>query len=340
MKASELETALLHWGKRLFGPGTRTRWANAEHWQDGSLGAANGEEVRRRLRALLCRAPEVVVKVTGGGRGMAPIKAHLSYISRRGALPLEDERGEQILGEQALSDLAQEWRFARSAIASRSHRREALHLTLSMPPPVDRWALLKASRDFAHDALARHKFAMVLHEPQTDLRSLRPHVHLIVRKQGQDGARLEPGPADLALWREQFADRLRQWGIAASATSRRVRGELRWAARADRDGSEPLALTDAGNERSRHEAAAEHDVLSAWHAVAGALSRSEDPRDRLLARQAIEFVREMPIVARRQTRPWMLERSSQAPRAEKCEATREHGEVPRAARPGELERTR
>jgi hypothetical protein len=35
------------------------------------------------------KAPEVVVKVSGGGRNLAVIKAHLGYISRHGKLECE-----------------------------------------------------------------------------------------------------------------------------------------------------------------------------------------------------------------------------------------------------------
>ena len=39
------------------------------------------------------RAPQVMVKVTGGGRGMKAIAAHFRYISKNGRLEIEDERG-------------------------------------------------------------------------------------------------------------------------------------------------------------------------------------------------------------------------------------------------------
>jgi hypothetical protein len=43
-----------------------------------------------------------MVKVTGGGRGMAAIAAHLRYISKSGRLPFEDDRGERRQGREAL----------------------------------------------------------------------------------------------------------------------------------------------------------------------------------------------------------------------------------------------
>jgi hypothetical protein len=40
------------------------------------------------------RAPQVMVKVTGGGLGMKAIAAHSRYISKNGRTDIEDERGE------------------------------------------------------------------------------------------------------------------------------------------------------------------------------------------------------------------------------------------------------
>ena len=61
--------------------------------------------VRQRIKAIVIRnAPQVMVKVTGGGRGMAAIAAHLRYISKSGRLPFEDDRGEVREGAEALRD--------------------------------------------------------------------------------------------------------------------------------------------------------------------------------------------------------------------------------------------
>lgn len=51
-----------------------------------------------------------------------------------------------------------------------------------------------------------------------------PHVHLVVRALGADGERFSPKKDDLISWRESFAGALREEGIEADATPRRVRG--------------------------------------------------------------------------------------------------------------------
>ena len=59
----------------------------------GAIGA-RAAAVRARIQATVVRrAPQVMVKVTGGGRGMGAIAAHFRYISKGGRLPFEDDRG-------------------------------------------------------------------------------------------------------------------------------------------------------------------------------------------------------------------------------------------------------
>ena len=49
--------------------------------------------IRGRIVATVTRrAPQVMVKVTGGGRGMTAIAAHFRYISKNGRLQVEDDR--------------------------------------------------------------------------------------------------------------------------------------------------------------------------------------------------------------------------------------------------------
>ena len=72
---------------------------------------AQAGAVRQRIKGIVVRnSPQVMVKVTGGGRGMAAIAAHLRYISKSGRLPFEDDRGEVREGREALCDLSEQWR--------------------------------------------------------------------------------------------------------------------------------------------------------------------------------------------------------------------------------------
>lgn len=102
---------------------------------------------------------------------------------------------------------------------------------LSMPTGTDARVLRPAPREFANAELANHRYVMVLHTPHTN-----PHVRISVRAQGRDGKRLNPRKEGLHRWRETFAEKLRNWGIEAEASSQATRGVSRrslrgWGAR-------------------------------------------------------------------------------------------------------------
>ena len=96
-----------------------------------------------------------MVKVTGGGRGMAAIAAHFRYISKGGRLPFEDDRGVTREGKEALHDLAEQWQYGGSFIDETSHRREAFNIMLSMPSGTDPLVVQRAAREFARGRARR-----------------------------------------------------------------------------------------------------------------------------------------------------------------------------------------
>jgi hypothetical protein len=73
-----IDGVLVQWGERLFYPSNRlVRTAPAPHLSSGLRKRA--AVIRARIYATVVRrAPQVMVKVTGGGRGMAAIAGALS----------------------------------------------------------------------------------------------------------------------------------------------------------------------------------------------------------------------------------------------------------------------
>ena len=217
-----LDGLLVQWGDRLFYPGNRlVRSPPAVLSRTGLHDRARA--IRARLHATVVRgAPQVMVKVTGGGRGMAAIAAHFRYISKQGRLAIEDDRGVVHEGKEGVHDQVEQWRHAGARIAERSERREAFNIMLSMPTGTLESALKDAARSFARTELWNHRYVMVLHTHQAN-----PHVHLAVRAEGKDGRRLNPRKADLRRWRELFAEKLRERGIEAEASPQITRGGSR-----------------------------------------------------------------------------------------------------------------
>lgn len=178
------------------------------------------------------RTPEVVVKVSGGATSSRGALAHLQYIDRGGRLEIETDQGEIVQRKEAKDTLVEDWELDLVAAQSRSPYRgipgrkpaKLVHnVVLSMPAGTPPAKLLAASREFAREEFAlKHRYAMVLHTDQDH-----PHVHLVVKAVSEEGNRLNIRKATLRDWRRQFAAHLRAQGIAANATERAVRGQIR-----------------------------------------------------------------------------------------------------------------
>jgi hypothetical protein len=290
-QAPNIDGVLITWGDRLFYPSNRIVKVKPQPKLTGDAARQRAAAIRERIAATVVRrAPQVMVKVTGGGRGMRAIAAHFRYISKNGRLDIEDERGEKMRGKDALPELADDWRLGGTLIPDDTEpgqhhqhhqRREAFNIMLSMPHGTDPLAVQRAAREFAQVELADHKYVMVLHDHQAN-----PHVHISVRAESKHGKRLNPRKADLQRWRETFADKLRGWGVDAEATRQATRGrsqnyELLWRIKAREDGR--LRTDRVVAKRSANMEATRVMAVEAWHEIAKALMGSDDKSDRDLA---------------------------------------------------------
>jgi hypothetical protein len=263
------------------------------------------------------RAPEVLVKVSGGAKSLRGASAHLRYIDRQGELDIETDQGEVLSGEGSDRQLLADWDLdlldaeARSPYRGVPGRRPAkvLHnVVLCMPAGTPAGKVLAASRAFAREQFAlRHRYAMVLHTDQDH-----PHVHLVIKVMGEDGRRLHIRKATLREWRREFARQLRAEGVAANATDRAVRGETRKSLRdgiyraAHRSDSRHVQqhverilkqLKNGGLEAEPGKAklvATREAVVRGWHAVADSLLTSGQAA---LAEKVWKFIGSMPAPA-------------------------------------------
>ena len=288
---NSIDGVLVQWGDRLFYAGNRIVKGASQPKLPAHLLRQRANAIRARIEATVVRrAPQVMVKVTGGGRGMKAIAAHFKYISKNGRLDIEDDCGEALRGMGDLRGLADDWRLGGTPIGEIGFRREAFNIMLSMPRGVDPLYVLKAAREFAQVELADHKYVMVLHDHQAN-----PHVHLSVRAESRQGKRLNPRKADLSRWRQTFAEKLRGWGVEAEASARIVRGQGR--------DSEPLWRIKARESQRLHRGATRPSESAssfnsraagvAWASLADALSVSEEPRDRTIGSAVSSFAKAM-----------------------------------------------
>lgn len=288
-----VDGVLVQWGERLFYPSNRIVKPAPTPRLD-TMTRRKAAVIRRRIEVTVTgRAPQVMVKVTGGGRGMAAIAAHFRYISKNGRLEIEDDRGVVREGKQAVHDLAEQWRYGGSLIDEVGHRREAFNIMLSMPHGTDARLVQKAAREFAQVELPGHRYVMVLHEHQAN-----PHVHLSVRAESRAGKRLSPRKTDLHRWRETFAEKLRGWGVEAEATRQATRGESRnfdplWRVKAKQEGR--LRQTGSASKTGQRHWDSRAEAMKGWAYIIKALVASESPDDRKLAERVAAFVKAAPF---------------------------------------------
>jgi len=179
------------------------------------------EYIARTIRNTVRKVPEVMVKISGGGKSLAHVKAHLDYISRNGKVQLEDQSGNIYSGRPDIHDLENEWKYGGYPMTQPSIK-QAFNIVLSMPPSTDRQAVTDAARAFAKSEFVNYSYVFATHDDEKH-----PHVHLCVKALGRDGTRLNPRKADLQSWREIFAEKLIDHGVEANATRRHVRGVTR-----------------------------------------------------------------------------------------------------------------
>lgn len=298
---------LVQWGEDLFFGRVKPKKGRVRDILKAPKGGGRGgqsyapisaDSVRQKLRDTFRKVPEVNVKITGSGKHMKQIKAHLDYISRNGDLALEDQDGQLVSGKEAVRDLRDTWRDGRHVIPSdQGTKRETFNIVLSMPPGTDRLGVHNAVRDFAREEFGgKFDYVFVSHD-DTD----HPHAHLAVKAQGYDARRLNPRKADLQRWRRSFAEKLRERGIEANATMRRTRGvtknsrkksviEAEKAGRTLRNHRDPDAKPQSSKTRATH-----GKVLRAYKGAAEALQQSPHPEDRRLAVDLVKFVSAMPL---------------------------------------------
>jgi hypothetical protein len=302
MNANQVDDALQEWGNRVFNGGPVKKRIRkgmtglrllAPQAADSGSGRMDASQVRRRVHSLVKRRPQVMVRISGGGKSIRHIKAHLDYISRNGQIPLEDQQGDKFSGKDDLAALRDEWRFGGFAIDDNTTTRQAFSIILSMPAGASDVAVLRAAREFAASEFESYQYAMALHTYETDPDadpSPNPHVHLCVKATGLDGARLNPRKADLQRWREAFAERLREHGVECDATPRLQRlqsrrGEKQSVRHKKKRGERFDRIGTAAPDPRRVERArmAEAQVVSGYRGLAQALAASERNEDRKLA---------------------------------------------------------
>lgn len=316
---SEIDSMLAAWGDRVFNGGgvhkvpqrrglTGLVFAKgAQVQRSGSIGARAGA-TRCTLAGIAKKTPQVMVRISGGGRGMRHIRAHLTYISRNGQLAIEDHTGERYQGRDEIDMLGDEWQFGGFPIDDVSAWRAAFNIVLSMPAGTNAEAVRRAATDFAREEFGDHQYAMTLHTHDTDPRrepAPHPHVHLVVKATTPDGLRLNPRKHDLQRWREGFAKSLREHGIEVEATKRihrlqPTRGEKQAVRHMKERGEmfDVFGKTKADATRISEARLAENRVVNDYRAMLTRMALADDGNDRSLAAELVKSLRSVGRLSR------------------------------------------
>ena len=307
--SGHIDESLDLWGSRLFNVAAATPPQAHTSRQGVRLGRhtpvstggrlrtpqARANYVRQKLREMVRRAPQVMVKLAKAPTGMRGISNNLTYISRDGQLEIEDQDGQVMQGKEAVADLKAEWQHGGVPVPADSSKRDAFHLVLSMPTLTDPLAVQRAARDFATREFSTFQYAMVLHTFETDPDpnpSRHPHVHLTVKAAGFDGHRLNPRKADLQRWREGFAEALREHGIEATTTSRlHHTTHERWRVQHLRDEHTNAKIIDRQKRRTPIPGI-QREVMHNYQQVMNILAQSDQGKDRQLAADLVQYLRE------------------------------------------------
>jgi type IV secretory pathway VirD2 relaxase len=173
-----------------------------------------------------------MVKVSGGARSVRGVAQHLDYIGREGRGEVQTDDGDWLQGKGFEKELLQDWDLdievrrrhtERGIAAGRKPPKMVQNIVFSMPKGTPPQKVLRAVQVFAREKFAlKHRYALALHVDQGH-----PHVHMVVKRVSEQGARLDIRKPMLREWRRDFAQYLRDLGIEANATERAVRGQTR-----------------------------------------------------------------------------------------------------------------
>lgn len=317
----EIDGILRDWGevasKSAAKPSKGRNIAGGKYKKPAKTPHISAMAAREKLAATVRKAPEVMVKISGGGKDMRGIKAHFDYISRNGEVEIEDEQGRIHQGKEEVRDVRDDWKGGGIPYESGT-KREAFNIVLSMPPGTDRAAVKDAAREFASELFSNHQYVFAAHDDEKH-----PHIHLAVKAVDLDGVRMNPRKADLQHWRETFAEKLRGQGIEANATPRQLRGVVKKAEKQsvkhinrrhrEGKGGELARVTQSQQKAVEREvkagqkhinpaqdniSAGRKKVQQGYGAVARALAAGT-AEDKQLALEVVQFVQQMPPVETR-----------------------------------------
>jgi hypothetical protein len=295
-KPQDVDGVIIRWGHRAERQVQPTKGrASKQKPPRSKIPKPSLASVKRNIAALAKGKPQVMVKVTGGGRSVSTIRAHMTYLTKHGEIQLENEKGEVLAEKDAIEAELDTWCQTSPSIkpmeklkedlepGEKLQRREAVNIVFSMPKGTDPQGVRAAVKALASEHFGeRHRYVMALHIDREH-----PHVHLcIMNRSFVDKQPLDTRKPVLQALRQSFAEQLYHQGIAATATTRATRNAKSYQRTfSEHTGEKDRVIRREHGERQSTPAmnkVAQAERIRFSNAV-DALARSADPADRALA---------------------------------------------------------
>jgi hypothetical protein len=267
-----------------------------------------------RAKSVVKGAPEVLVKISGFCKGGEHMGAHLDYISRKGDVDLETEKGEVLFTKEDIKALHKEWSGDKGKRNGKT--RDTANIVLSMPIGTNEDDLKDSVRKFAKNRFGHnYQYVMACHD---DSKSGNPHVHLTIKTLGFDGKRLHIKKGDPQKMRVEFAEQLRNLGIEAEATPRADRGIIKDSIKQVllhirnrgvisnveknklraiiKDIQDPNTNVNDNKPWEDKIFGKQTKIRRNWILSAKILSESSEPEDKVLGKNMFEYVKSMPLM--------------------------------------------
>ena len=193
-----------------------------------------GLTVKEKAAGIAYNRAESMIKLDKASSGIktkAHMRAALEYIARHGKFDVENEHGDIVDLDKAVSHL-DEWcadMQVPEVTVDSKRPADARKIIVSCPEGTDPQKVLAAARQLGQEIFKEQGFEyfMVLHcrDERHPKEPPHPHVHFLVRATNNLGRRLNLRKADLRYMRERFAVIAKEYGIELNATSRAVRGK-------------------------------------------------------------------------------------------------------------------
>jgi type IV secretory pathway VirD2 relaxase len=155
-------------------------------------------------------AHSVSIEPATPGHGRDALGQRLNALVSKG--PARSYEDKPVRNAEDIRDVTRDWgRHLRS-----QSPRDTMHMVVSAKAGTDVKDFTNAVRSFLHDRFSDHKFMFGVHTDKAEAGHI--HAHAIVAVRSETGAKLHPGPSDLAQWRVTYAAHAREHGLQVVAT--------------------------------------------------------------------------------------------------------------------------